>query len=1420
MANVTMWKGAGNQMEVPDFDVQYYLGQGWTTTNPSSGNTTPPSGGTTGGGTTSGTTGGTTGGSTSNGMITAHYKRPIYNNKGVLMGYSERDEQMTQQDYDRISQGSSYWSIAEQTTTPPTNSNLTLAALLADSRVTQDQGVNGTTMKQWIQGNSSLIPGLASRGYTIDDLVNEAYSQVHHNTSAFSGDMATTTRANNTPVTNNTTPPTPPTTSTPPTGATLISNPADLVGLTEDQIWRDPNSNKIYRLVGSTTPPTPPTTSTPPAGATLISNPADLAGLTEDQIWRDPNSNKIYRLAGTTTLPTPPSTDDEKIIYKRKNPTTGNDDLYIKSGDVYYRITSQAQLEKLVFEQGYKDRRTELPTDAQIGGIAETPPDTSGETTGAFDPYEEALKYGYTREDFANDSGFYDYWSKKTPDQLKLALSKRGDWDATTNAKKGITEETLQNISADKVKEAFAAFGYTPSNADIYYWSNKPQTDYNDMLEKLNARKEKDDTTVVEPEPIKWGGKTLDKGLTNINSLDKTWLLKFADDPDGSGPQTSATIFLVNNDDKTIRPFLSETSFNSYMKSIGREDITLKVATENGLITLAPIELLSNDLALSSGKGYHILMNEKGIQIDGTYPDQEQPEDSTQLQYRYGNARNEEAEKVALRVLDNEQGGLLTILKSMGVSSGVSPALIDEVSKDHAVMGLYIDALAYGGYDIPDVIRDLVRRQQIKDGKTEYSSKTVISPSQTAANFYATTEGGAVKTDINLKIPDMFGTLDMDTLTGLSIFQLPQEAFDVLVPPFDPKSEAGKAAMAAIEASHYDILLQQLNATTEQEKALADLNWKTFQDDLAKKYNIALSDDAVAAWGQLQNIKSGYGAEGAQRSGSAEEASDKMLQATRKADERLREEKISEEKKQEATYLMKSGTAEQIKSFLDDLTDPAEKSAFEKYFTPSDDIKSYFSISNLKSLFPTLTDEQIKRYSESLIDPESGLYRSQVYQKLYENKYGPIQVPDAGVIPGKEAYQLGEVSYDADGNLHGYGALFEAEKKKLAAEREFVTGRTYDTVAPGTTGTPEIPTSTGWYDPATGESTPPGVGTPDTPGTSTPPAGATLISNPADLAGLTEDQIWRDPNSNKIYRLAGTTTPPTTSTPPAGATLINSLSELNTLTESQIWRDPNSNKIYRLASTTTPPTPPTASTPPVGATLISNPTELSGLTESQIWRDPNSDKIYRLASTTTPPTPPTTEFQVPVGYEKISGALYPTSATQQGAYDDIQTDPTGTFLYGKKKTVSTTPPTPPTPPTTSTPPTGATLISNPADLAGLTEDQIWRDPNSNKIYRLVGSTTTPTPPMSWAAPNGYELISGPSQLPNYSSIINEPNSINKWGIKNATTPTVPTTPQETYPNLTTTTTETWVDPATGQTTAVGVGMLKSDYEKQKALGKL
>jgi hypothetical protein len=58
-----------------------------------------------------------------------------------------------------------------------------------------------------------------------------------------------------------------------------------------------------------------------------------------------------------------------------------------------------------------------------------------------------------------------------------------------------------------------------------------------------------------------------------------------------------------------------------------------------------------------------------------------------------------------------------------------------------------------------------------------------------------------------------------------------------------------------------------------------------------------------------------------------------------------------------------------------------------------------------------------------------------------------------------------------------------------------------------------------WQNPVTGQVTAAGIGMPKA-SAITPPPGATYISNPADLKGLTEADLWRDPNSYRIYKLA------------------------------------------------------------------------------------------------------------------------------------------------------------------------------------------------------------------------------------------------------------------------------------------------------------
>ena len=84
------------------------------------------------------------------------------------------------------------------------------------------------------------------------------------------------------------------------------------------------------------------------------------------------------------------------------------------------------------------------------------------------------------------------------------------------------------------------------------------------------------------------------------------------------------------------------------------------------------------------------------------------------------------------------------------------------------------------------------------------------------------------------------------------------------------------------------------------------------------------------------------------------------------------------------------------------------------------------------------------------------------------------------------------------------------------------------------------------------------------------------------------------------------------------------------------------------------------------------------------------EKKYELPETKIPPTGP---FQIPTGYEKISGAKYPDKKAQQAAYEDIRPDPTNTFLYGKPKLAPAPTPTPTPKPTPAPAPTP---VSKPA----------------------------------------------------------------------------------------------------------------------------
>jgi hypothetical protein len=67
-------------------------------------------------------------------------------------------------------------------------------------------------------------------------------------------------------------------------------------------------------------------------------------------------------------------------------------------------------------------------------------------STPTYDPFKEAEKYGYTKEDFANDPGFENYWKNKTPEELAEQLKLRKDFDISTGKKKVEEVEEIEEI--------------------------------------------------------------------------------------------------------------------------------------------------------------------------------------------------------------------------------------------------------------------------------------------------------------------------------------------------------------------------------------------------------------------------------------------------------------------------------------------------------------------------------------------------------------------------------------------------------------------------------------------------------------------------------------------------------------------------------------------------------------------------------------------------------------------------------------------------------------------------------------------------------------------------------------------------------------------------------------------------------------
>lgn len=441
--------------------------------------------------------------------------------------------------------------------------------------------------------------------------------------------------------------------------------------------------------------------------------------------------------------------------------------------------------------------------------------------------------------------------------------------------------------------------------------------------------------------------------------------IQFTSDPDGSGPYSISTVFYADPKTNTLKPFLSEQAFQALsgipISQAQINKIPAPSLDSNGIIQ-------SNQL-----KGFNLLPLQYAFQNDGTSTNPPATVDPNKIIAHYGF----ETDTNALWDTFQKVMPMFDWLRNNAQELGVSTSIIDQIKQDPNALALYVNALTYGGYKLSDILQDVKRQQLVANGQTDLASTKVIDES-VKANDYYNGAGANIKNNTALQLPATIGGINLTDLTN-TIYNVPTAVLSNFSPTTDWTSPEGQAKLGEIQTAYHDVLLQQVQATTDREKAIADANYSQLKDEIQKKYGIALSNNAFDAWNQISNLGSQLNQQGLTSTGLAKETLDKTLAGIRRNDSLNREQKVTEETNAKKDYYLKYATPDEINTLSDQ-----EKQQYGLMPTNKTDRATW--IANFKAQYPNETDETAATYYDMMYDP-NGNYRSDLYQTLINNKY-------------------------------------------------------------------------------------------------------------------------------------------------------------------------------------------------------------------------------------------------------------------------------------------------------------------------------------------------------------------------------------------------------------------------------------------------
>ena len=466
---------------------------------------------------------------------------------------------------------------------------------------------------------------------------------------------------------------------------------------------------------------------------------------------------------------------------------------------------------------------------------------------------------------------------------------------------------------------------------------------------------------------------------------------------DGTRVDENDAIWYVDKTTKTIRPFADmeavQNAFEGPISDNQIKDIPAFEFDPEGMFGSKNVE-----------PGFQILPPDFVINSDGST--KKITSSTATLRDHYGQEEDEEGMKLAVVSLMGEGGnsGFLGLLKN--VNSGIGASELNTALANNEQMAFYANALAYGGYTLPDIWRDLKARELGLDNAEP------ISATITRDQYVSTNDYFDVSSNAQLTPPPSLGGISTSQL-NLPIYNIPQEAFETLVPLFDFGSEEFKSKMADVESAYHDILIQQINANTEQEKAVADHQWQQFRDDLDRNFGIQLSNNALDAWGQIEQAYETFENRGIGRSGIQAESIDDFLRNVRRSDEQTRGNTLSQKEAEELRYFRNFATPEQIKELI--ATDPEKAQNYG--LIPSSDIRDSLSMNALKTRFPGIAEEDLARYRAPILD-EFGNFRSDISRRKVEETekvlFGAPQIEAGGKAQFQQEQVIGQTQRDIE----------------------------------------------------------------------------------------------------------------------------------------------------------------------------------------------------------------------------------------------------------------------------------------------------------------------------------------------------------------------------------------------------------------------